>query len=338
MENEKVKDLIIVGVKTILVIASILLGLIFTDKYTEHSMSKRRIVAENKDVVIEDVPIEDEFLVKEEAHKKTSKNFVNEVKPLPQKIDTERPMIWAPEMTVYQKAQINIYEGVTASDNVDGDLSGVVVASSELDTSRVGTHTIQFSVNDKSGNVGVAERVFYVIANEERPPERTAVEQKSLSATKAIEPTVSIQNEAPTFSPMTLTINGTMIPYQNGGQGFGQSIIDANPNGVVSTWGGTAVQSANDGQNTHFIGHNPGIFSAVFSLAIGSQIIVTDVAGTPSTYVVQTQLQLDDYGNEIGSGTDYWDLVVGSGGGERITLQTCINEQTNLIMIAYKIE
>jgi hypothetical protein len=35
-------------------------------------------------------------------------------------------------------------------------------------------------------------------------------------------------------------------------------------------------------------------------------------------------------------GTDYWDQITGSGGGERITLQTCINDDYNLIVFANK--
>ncbi|WP_249274404.1 sortase domain-bontaining protein [Candidatus Enterococcus clewellii] len=141
---------------------------------------------------------------------------------------------------------------------------------------------------------------------------------------------------AQAYQAMTLYIAGQAIPYQNGGTGSGQGIIDSNPNGVAATWGGAPIQSGDDGLNTHIIGHNPGAFSALFSVGGGSQIVVTDSAGTPTTYTVQSVMQVDDYGKEIGSGQDVWDLTVGTGGGERITLQTCINDDVNLFVLAYK--
>lgn len=132
---------------------------------------------------------------------------------------------------------------------------------------------------------------------------------------------------------MTLTIAGNVIPYQNGGAN-GQAIIDANGNGTASTFGGASVQSGSDNMNTHFIGHNPGIFSALFSLNIGNQVIVTDANGTPTTYTVTTILEVDDYGYGVSDKVDYYDTILGTGGGERITLQTCITDTTNLIVIA----
>lgn len=165
-----------------------------------------------------------------------------------------------------------------------------------------------------------------VEVQEEQPVEQETVETKT-------EPVVEQES-----SPAAMTINmlGRTINYQNGGTGAGQSIIDSNPNGVASTWGGSAVQSGNDGLNTHFIGHNPGIFDVVFSLTSGDTVTITDSLGQPTVYTVRTILNLDDYGTNIADGTSYWDTVIGTGGGERVTFQTCINDSTNLIVIAYK--
>lgn len=162
-----------------------------------------------------------------------------------------------------------------------------------------------------------------------------AANEATAPATNTIDQTPAAQPSAPTYQAMTMYINGAAIPYQNGGSA-GQSIIDGNPNGTVSTWGGAAVQSGNDGLNSHFIGHNPGIFSAIFGLGGGSQIIVTDSAGTPTTYTVSSVTKVDDYATEIGTGNNIWDMITGTGGGERITLQTCIDDATNLIVFAYK--
>lgn len=155
------------------------------------------------------------------------------------------------------------------------------------------------------------------------------------TVTNTIGDSTAGQPSAPAYQAMVMYINGMAIPYQNGGSG-GQGIIDGNPNGTVSTWGGAAVQSGDDGLNSHFIGHNPGIFSAIFGVGGGSQIIVTDGAGTPTTYTVSSITKVDDYAAEIGTGNNLWDMITGTGGGERITLQTCIDDATNLIVFAYK--
>lgn len=131
-----------------------------------------------------------------------------------------------------------------------------------------------------------------------------------------------------------LMVNGQLISYANAGQGNGQAIIDANPN-VVATWGGSAVQSGNDGVNTHFIGHNPGIFNVLFSVGTGATIEVSDGSNNVTSYTVSQIVTVDDSGIAE-DGTDYWDQITGTGGGERITLQTCINDDYNLIVFANK--
>jgi len=147
---------------------------------------------------------------------------------------------------------------------------------------------------------------------------------------------VETQPEAttPAYSASTMYVAGQAISYQNGGQTYGQSIIDSYPDSMISTWGGAATQSGTDGQNTHFIGHNPGVFSVVFNLSTGNQIVVTDSNGTPTTYTVSSIFQVDHYANGVADGINYWDTITGTGGGERITLQACVNDTINIIIIA----
>ncbi len=133
--------------------------------------------------------------------------------------------------------------------------------------------------------------------------------------------------------PMTINMAGQSISYQNGGQSSGQSIID-NDGNMVSTWGGQAVQNGNDGLSTHFIGHNPGIFSVLFNLSVGSQVEITDANGNGTMYAVSRIFQADDYGTDIATGEDNWDLITGSNNGEMVVFQTCITDSTNLIVVA----
>lgn len=166
-------------------------------------------------------------------------------------------------------------------------------------------------------------------------PAPTVNEAEPTNETTATEESQNAATPAPaTIGADQLMINGQAISYSNAGQGSGQAIIDANPN-QVATWGGAVVQSGNDGANTHFIGHNPGILNVLFSLGTGATIEVSDSANNVTTYTVSQIVTVDDSG-VAGDGTDYWDQITGSGGGERITLQTCINDDYNLIVFANK--
>ncbi|MGX7151102.1 immunoglobulin-like domain-containing protein [Enterococcus ureasiticus] len=338
MKKNTIKHTIIIGFISILGIALFIVGYIFTDKLSRAN-SLASEPKKEKVTLVKNIPTGKELtkLATNPKKKQSKEKFVavNTTK------DTTAPIINVPEETVEQNAQVNIYENITATDNKDGDVTVKVTADEALDTSVVGTQTIHFTATDTSGNIGTADRTFHIIPKSEpvaapAAAEPTPAQQTPVEPAQAAPVSIPETPAEPANSAMTITMNGQTIPYQNGGQGSGQSIIDSNPSGVASTWGGAAVQSGDDGQNTHFIGHNPGAFSTVFSLGAGSQIVVTDANGTPSTYTVRTLLQLDDYGTEVGTGTNYWDLTVGTGGGERITLQSCVNDDINLFVIAYK--
>lgn len=277
----------------------------------------------------------------------------NEPELLPEKLlperpaDTKAPVITANDMTIEEGTTIDVLEDVTVTDNVDKDLQDRIVTEGTVGTTP-GTYTVTFSVTDRAGNTGSAEKTVTVtptpVVEEpvevpvEATPAQSAQAQSAPTesydtASAQAETPAALNNTAPSYSPMTMYLAGTAISYQNGGQGQGQEIIDSNSN-VISTWGGVAAQSGNDGMNTHFIGHNPGIFSTLFSVGQGSQITVTDGNGTPTVYTVSTILTVDDSAIAA-DGTDYWNLITGTGGGERITLQTCIDDVTNRIVIAY---
>ena len=56
--------------------------------------------------------------------------------------------------------------GATAKDDADGDLSAKITVSGGVDTARLGTHTILYTVQDSSGNTATAQRAVTVISKE----------------------------------------------------------------------------------------------------------------------------------------------------------------------------
>jgi hypothetical protein len=55
--------------------------------------------------------------------------------------------------------------GFTATDDKDGTLTSSVVTSGTVNTSQVGTYTINYTVSDAAGNTGTASRVVTVRSN-----------------------------------------------------------------------------------------------------------------------------------------------------------------------------
>lgn len=122
-----------------------------------------------------------------------------------------------------------------------------------------------------------------------------------------------------------ITFAGKTIPLVNS-QGKA-----AAPNGnKAGYWRGNG--KVNDKKTTHIIGHNPGSFAGMFKLKKGSTIKVVDSDGKTRNYKVYSILTVNDnvYGK---NGKDYWSTIFNQKG-ESISLQTCINDYWNLIVLA----
>lgn len=133
---------------------------------------------------------------------------------------------------------------------------------------------------------------------------------------------------APTYASRVLMFAGVTVPYV-----IGNESMTAAPGSGAATWGSQANYSNTSGENTHFIGHNPGSFAAMLSLGIGSPITVTDAAGQARTYHVY-RLATVNPNAVTADGQDLWDDITGTGGGQRITLQTCVGDYWRLIAFA----
>lgn len=166
-----------------------------------------------------------------------------------------------------------------------------------------------------------------------KPEEQTTAESEENGTASELES--QEQEVSNQFHPLTMYIGNQAISYENGGMSFGQSIIDSDAN-RVSTWGGAEIQNGEDGLSTHFIGHNPGIFSILFTVGVGEEIMVTDEAGLPTSYIVMASWEVDNQAIDLSTGEDTWEMITGANNGEAITLQTCIDDDTNLILYAVK--
>lgn len=130
---------------------------------------------------------------------------------------------------------------------------------------------------------------------------------------------------APAMQPNTIAINGQWIGLEDS-QGSAAAPYDGN----AGYWMGSG--STTDGATTHIIGHNPGIFNTVLYLGIGSQVTVVDRNGNSRTYTVYALYDVNDAGNDR-NGNAVWGSILGQTG-ESISLQTCIDDYWNRMVLA----
>jgi len=78
-----------------------------------------------------------------------------------------------PELVLRGNDPLDVFEGDTylepgakAFDNADGDISGNIKISGNVDTSRIGTYTITYTITDSSGNICTITRTVNVVASE----------------------------------------------------------------------------------------------------------------------------------------------------------------------------
>lgn len=77
--------------------------------------------------------------------------------------DNVKPVIsGATNKTININSTFNPKTGVTAKDNVDGDLTNKIKISGTVNTKKKGTYTLTYSVSDKSGNKTEVKRKITV--------------------------------------------------------------------------------------------------------------------------------------------------------------------------------
>lgn len=157
----------------------------------------------------------------------------------------------------------------------------------------------------------------------EANPEVIESSQETVASQEASTPEAS--TVAPTETSV-LRFAGSTVPFiQYGG-------ASAAPSSGAGAWMGNG--NVSDGAPTHFIGHNPGDFAGVMGLSVGSAITVVDGSGNERTYTVYEVIDVTDDGYNANDPSDDVFPRMLYAGGERISLQTCINDSVNRCVLA----
>lgn len=259
-------------------------------------------------------------------------------------------------LTLREAKNFDPLENVQSFDNVDGNLTKKIKLNSDLKKDTVGKYELIYSVADSSGNKTSKKRTVTIVPDKEDSSTvesavsdepkfveaDTPVAENNPDVPEAVEPvldnthqpalveenTAPVPEAEPVMSQQNSTINflGSTIPFIN------SNGASAAPSNGAGTWTGTGM--VNDGAPTHFIGHNPGDFAPVMNITVGTPITVVDGQGNTRTYTVYEILDVYDDGiNVHDPNDDSWARVIDAGG-ERISLQTCITDTTNRIVLA----
>lgn len=269
-------------------------------------------------------------------------------------VDSEGPVIQVKSPVELEQGQsLDKEKYFTAEDKVSGKIPAEQITITGLDTKLVGKQQVKLTAKDAYDNetskdieVVVKEAPKAEVVSD--PVEAAAEVAAPVAEAPVTTPEPAAETEIPETAPQpatikeeapapaaavtpqvmtnTLSFAGTTVSYtQANGSG-------AAPGSGATTWMGNG--STTDGAPTHFIGHNPGDFSGVMNLGVGSQITVTDGNGASRTYTVYEVMDVTDDGyNNHNLSDDVYPRMLYAGG-ERISLQTCITETVNRCVLA----
>lgn len=125
--------------------------------------------------------------------------------------------------------------------------------------------------------------------------------------------TATAKKKTSTKRKSMLHFLGEYIPFEQG-----DPTDTTAPAKTASTW--ISDGTVDDGENTYFIGHNPGVFSAVMDLEVGDKVTVWDPRGKKRTYYVFDTLTIPNASNYF----KYEGRIAPLG--ETITLQACCGD------------
>lgn len=288
--------------------------------------------------------------------------------------DTMPPVITSPATMAVTQGMDFPVDKVTVTDQLATTIGTDALKVSGFDPDQVGEQKVQLQASDTSGNTTKKEVVVTVKAPEVKPvaaeskatapvaeaepeesvaekavespaesttTENTVTESSEASAEASSESTEAnpeviersqetvASQEASTVAPTetsVLRFAGSTVPFiQYGG-------ASAAPSSGAGAWMGNG--NVSDGAPTHFIGHNPGDFAGVMGLSVGSAITVVDGSGNERTYTVYEVIDVTDDGYNTNDPSDDVFPRMLYAGGERISLQTCINDSVNRCVLA----
>lgn len=260
-------------------------------------------------------------------------------------VDQTKPIIkQKKDLVIPRNTKIDWADYFSIHDAIDGPISLETSKISVINRKKVGKQTVVISAKDKAGNTAKKEVTVEIVSSKHNQVEESRQQsyQNSLKKTTAPNTAKPLQEESKGEPSSKPEVKADLIPQnklksviQFNGQTISYShATGANsaPDEGAATWLGKGL--VDDSAPTHFIGHNPGDFATVMELYVGAPITVYDDNGKQKTYHVYEVVDVTDEGYNANDLKDDVLPRMLDEKGERISLQTCINDHINRCVLA----
>jgi len=151
-------------------------------------------------------------------------------------VDNVKPVIsGAGNKTIPLNTTFNAKAGVTAKDNIDGDLTKAIKITGSVNTKKIGTYTLTYSVADKSGNVTTITRKVSVIDNVK--PVISGAANKTIKLNSTFNPKAGVTAKDNVDGDVTkvIKVTGTVNTKKKGVYTLTYSVSDKSNNKSVVT-------------------------------------------------------------------------------------------------------
>lgn len=168
-----------------------------------------------------------------------------------------------PTITLVGESEISINQGANfedqgakATDNIDGDITSKIVKSGSVDTKKVGSYVITYSVTDKAGNKADVKRTVKVIPAPTTSEPITTTRQTTKKSTSKV--TTKATTRRPT-TPPTITLYGSKTIIINVGEMYNDPGYSA-----TDSLGGNITSSVRVSSNLNI--SNPGTYYVTYQV------------------------------------------------------------------------
>ncbi|MGL4662782.1 MAG: immunoglobulin-like domain-containing protein, partial [Culicoidibacterales bacterium] len=157
--------------------------------------------------------------------------------------DTEKPVLSgiAPTVELIEGDTFDPTAGISATDNIDGDVTSKIVVSGTVDTTKTGTYTLTYTVTDKAGNSTTATQTVTVkakvIPDTEKPvlsgiaPTVELVEGDTFDSKSGISATDNIDGDVTS----KIVMSGTVDTTKAGTYTLTYTVVDKAGNSTTTT-------------------------------------------------------------------------------------------------------
>lgn len=172
----------------------------------------------------------------------TTSGYISDIKVTTTKSSTTKKDVEKPVITVIGEKELTVnlgsdYQdaGAKAMDNIDGDITSKIIVSGNVDTSKIGSYVITYTVSDKQGNKATEKRKVTVVASATTTTIKKTT-KKSNTASNTTKPKITTTKKITT--PPTITLRGSSYITINVGEAWvdpGFIAVDARGNDITSS-------------------------------------------------------------------------------------------------------